>query len=366
MVNVPINALDRHAAPIHRALIEVAGTIVAGGHYVLGPQVNAFEEQFAAYCGVSDCVGVANGTEALELGLRALGVKRGSRVGLVANAAMYGATAVLACGAELVFIDIDPATYTLDPRALEAELRAGSIDVLIVTHLYGRLANMPPILALAERHGFAVFEDCAQAHGARDAQGRRAGSFGKAASFSFYPTKNLGAIGDGGAVVTSDPATADTVRKLRQYGWTAKYQNELQGGRNSRLDELQAAFLRVMLPHLDDWNAARRKIANRYSLGIRNKRIQVPGPSDEDYVAHLYVVRADDRKGLQQHLAGAGIGSDVHYPVADYRQPLFGERFAAVRLPATDAACASVLTLPCFPELTTQEVDRVIDACNRW
>ena len=366
MTNVPVNALDRHVAPLRAALADAYNAVIGSGYYVLGPQVKAFEAEFAAYCGVPDCIGVANGTEALELGLRAIGVKHGSRVGLVANAAMYGTTAVLACGADPVFVDISPTTYTLDPRALESVLAAGPIDVLIVTHLYGRLADMPAIQALAERHGFAIFEDCAQAHGARDADGRRAGSFGKAASFSFYPTKNLGAIGDGGAVVTSDPVTADTVRKLRQYGWTAKYRNELPGGRNSRLDELQAAFLRVMLPHLDAWNTARRKVAKRYSTEIRNQRIQVPPPSGEDYVAHLYVVRADDRKGLQQHLADAGVGSDVHYPVADHHQPLFGGRFASVRLPATDAACASVLTLPCFQELTSQEVSKVIDACNRW
>jgi dTDP-4-amino-4,6-dideoxygalactose transaminase len=366
MSNISVNALDRHVGAIRNDLDGAFASVVNGGYFVLGPQVKAFEAEFAAYCGASTCVGVGNGTDALELGLRAIGVKRGSRVGLVANAAMYGTTAVLACGADPVFVDIDPITYTLDPKALEVVLAAGPIDVLIVTHLYGRLADMPAIQALAEQHGFAIFEDCAQAHGARDAIGRRAGSFGKVASFSFYPTKNLGAIGDGGAVVTNDAATADTVRKLRQYGWTAKYQNELQGGRNSRLDELQAAFLRVMLPHLDAWNAARRKIANRYSSEIRNKRIEVPTPSGDDYVAHLYVVRADDRQGLRQHLANAGIGSDAHYPVADYRQPLFGDRFASIRLPATDAACSSVLTLPCFPELTSQEVGRVIDACNRW
>lgn len=366
MSDISVNSLVRHSGPLRHELDAAARAVLQSGWYILGPNVEAFERCFASFCGVSCCIGVANGTEALELGLRAIGVKHGSRVGLAANAAMYGATAVLACDAEPVFVDINPATYTLDPKALEAALAVGPIDVVIVTHLYGRLADMPAIQALAERHGFAIFEDCAQAHGARDARGRRAGSFGKAASFSFYPTKNLGAIGDGGAVVTNDPETADTVRKLRQYGWTAKYRNELPGGRNSRLDELQAAFLRVMLPHLDAWNAARRKIANRYSTEIRNQRIQVPPPSGDDYVAHLYVARADDRKGLQQHLAAEGIGSDVHYPVADHHQPLFGDRFASIRLPATDAACASVLTLPCFPELTNEEVGRVIDACNRW
>jgi len=366
MIDVPINALDRHVAPLREALANAYNSVVGSGYYVLGPQVKAFEAEFAAFCGVSDCIGVANGTEALELGLRGIGIKRGDRVGLVANAAMYGTTAVLACGAEPVFVDIDPATCTLDPRALEQSLATRPIDALIVTHLYGRLADMPVIMALADKHGFVVFEDCAQAHGARDASGRRAGSFGKAASFSFYPTKNLGAIGDGGAVVTDDPAVAATVRKLRQYGWTAKYRNELQGGRNSRLDELQAAFLRVALPNVDRWNARRRVIANRYSREIHNPKIQVPVPSGEEYVAHLYVVNSSRRDDLRRHLAALSVGSDIHYPVADHRQPLFGDRFCATTLPVTEFACETVLTLPCFPELTDDEATQVISACNSF
>lgn len=366
MNSIPVNALDRHITPIAAELTRIARSVIDSGYYVLGPNVKAFEKEFAEYCGVSNCISVANGTEALELGLRSIGIAQSKRVALVANAAMYGTTAVLACGAEPVFIDIDPVTFTIDPKSLEAELALGPVDAVIATHLYGRLADMEAIMALANKYSFAVFEDCAQAHGARDAHGRRAGSFGKAASFSFYPTKNLGAIGDGGAVVTNDPQVADTLRKLRQYGWTAKYRNELSGGRNSRLDEMQAAFLRIMLPLLDGWNARRREIASRYSREIRNKRIKVPAVNGEEYVSHLYVVRASDRAGLQHHLANVGIGSDVHYPVGDHRQPLFGDRFVATKLPATEAACASVLTLPCFPELTDHEVATVIEACNQW
>lgn len=366
MQAIPVNSLSRHIEPLAEELIRASATVIASGYYVLGAGVKAFEKEFAAYCGVADCVGVANGTEALELGLRSIGVTYGKRVAVVANAAMYGTTAVLACGAEPVFVDVDPATHTLSTASLEAEIAAGPIDAVIVTHLYGRLADIDAILALADRHGIDVFEDCAQAHGARDGSGRRAGSFGKAASFSFYPTKNLGAIGDGGAVTTSDPQVADTVRKLRQYGWTAKYRNELPGGRNSRLDELQAAFLRIMLPHLDGWNAHRRKIANRYSQEIRNDRIRVPAVGGEEYVAHLYVIQTSDRAALQHHLASANIDSDVHYPLGDHHQPLFGNRYAAASLPATEAACESVLTLPCFPELTDDEATRVIQACNSF
>lgn len=366
MIKIPVNSLVRHIPPFYESLVEAGASVIAGGYYVLGPQVKAFEAEFASYCGVSGCVGVANGTEALELGLRSIGVNRGKRVGLVANAAMYGTTAVLACGAEPVFVDVDPVTHTLDPDALGRALAVGNIDALIVTHLYGRLADMQAILALADKHGFPVFEDCAQAHGARDSSGRCAGSFGKAASFSFYPTKNLGAIGDGGAVVTDDPAIADTVRKLRQYGWATKYRNELPGGRNSRLDELQAAFLRVALPNLDRWNARRRAIANRYSREIFNPKIQVPAPGREEYVAHLYVVRTSQRDDLRHHLDAWGVGSDIHYPVADHRQSLFGDRFSATVLPATESACETVLTLPCFPELTDDEATQVISACNSF
>ncbi|EIL98458.1 aminotransferase [Rhodanobacter thiooxydans LCS2] len=346
--------------------MRASAAVIASGYYVLGPNVKAFEKEFAEYCGVSDCVGVANGTEALELGLRSIGITQGNRVAVVANAAMYGTTAVLACGADPVFVDIDPAAHTMDPASLEAVLASGSIDATIVTHLYGRLADMDAIMALARKHGFAVFEDCAQAHGAHDAFGRRAGSFGKAAGFSFYPTKNLGAIGDGGAIVTNDPQVAGTLRKLRQYGWAAKYCNELPGGRNSRLDELQAAFLRIMLPQLDGWNARRREIANRYSREIRNERIRVPAISGAEYVGHLYVVQATDRAELQRHLAAADIGSDIHYPVGDHHQPFFGNRYVTTQLPVTEAACQSVLTLPCFPELSDDEATRVIQACNSF
>lgn len=367
MINsIPVNALDRHIAPIAQELEKAAAHVIASGYYVLGPNVKAFEKEFARWCGTTDCVSVANGTEALELGLRSLGVGPDSVVAVVANAAMYGTTAVLACGAEPVFVDIDPVSATMDPAALKAVLAERRIDVVILTHLYGRLADMDAFMALSQRHGFAIFEDCAQAHGARDLEGRKAGSFGRAASFSFYPTKNLGALGDGGAVVTSDTAAAETLHKLRQYGWTSKYCNELPGGRNSRLDEMQAAFLRIMLPLLDGWNDRRRQIANRYSREIHHSGIEAPAPGGEEYVAHLYVVHTDDRQGLQSHLAGRNIASEVHYPVPDYRQPLFGARFSALSLSSTESSCRRVVTLPCFPELTDDEVTRVIEACNQW
>lgn len=360
---IPVNSLSRHIEPLKDALAAAAVEIVGSGYYVLGPHVRAFETAFASYCGVDHCISVANGTDALELSLRALGVAAQDRVAVVANAAMYGTSAVLACGAEPVFIDIVDGTATMDPALLEAALVAGGIKAVIVTHLYGQLADVEAISALCQAHGVGLLEDCAQAHGARNGNGL-AGSFGDIASFSFYPTKNLGALGDGGAVVTRRADLAERVRMLRQYGWTQKYTNGVAGGRNSRLDEIQASMLALMLPHLDRWNQRRREVAERYAAGIRNPKIRTNPSAGEGYVAHLYVIRTDDRAALQQHLADCGVQTDVHYPIADHRQPCHQGSFSKVVLPQTERDCTTVLTLPCFPELTDSEIDRVIDACN--
>lgn len=362
---IPVNSLVRHIAPLAGRLNEAARRVVDSGYFVLGPHLKRFEEAFAAYCGTAHCIGVANGTDALELSLRALGVEPGDRVAVAANAAMYGTTAALACDAVPVFVDIDPDTHLISPPALAKLLEAGPVKAVIVTHLYGRLADMSALLPLCRQHGIRIVEDCAQAHGAEDAHGTRAGAFGDIASFSFYPTKNLGALGDGGAIVTDDDALAQRSRQLRQYGWSAKYTNELAGGRNSRLDELQAAFLLEMLPELDRWNARRREIANRYSRAIRTPALRVPAEAGREYVAHLYVVQSDDREAARARLESAGIQTDVHYPTPDYRQPCLRGRVDATPLPATEAASRKVLTLPCFPELTDDEVGAVIDACNQ-
>ncbi|MBW8367082.1 MAG: DegT/DnrJ/EryC1/StrS aminotransferase family protein, partial [Arenimonas sp.] len=214
--------------------------------------------------------------------------------------------------------------------------------------------------------GGAVLEDCAQSHGATDATGRRAGAFGDIASFSFYPTKNLGALGDGGAVVTARDDLAQRVRQLRQYGWSDKYTNTLSGGRNSRLDEMQARMLSLLLPSLDGWNQRRREIANRYSNEIRSAAIDVTPAAGDEFVGHLYVVRTDRRDDLRAHLKQAGVQTDVHYPRPDHRQPMHAGRFDAISLPETERDADRVLTLPCFPELADAEVDRVVQACNRF
>jgi aminotransferase EvaB len=240
------------------------------------------------------------------------------------------------------------------------------VKAVVVTHLYG--LAVPEIALIADhcaRKGVALLEDCAQAHGAQ-IDGKRVGTFGDAASFSFYPTKNLGALGDGGAVVTSNPRLAEKVRSLRQYGWTAKYRVEVPGARNSRLDEIQAAVLSAFLPHLDGANRRRREIAARYSTLIRHPNIVVPEERGADYVAHLYVVRSERRDALREYLRELEIASDIHYPIPDYRQPVFGEHFADIHLEATECLANEILTLPCYPEMSDEEVDRVIAVVNGW
>ncbi len=364
---VPLNDLMRRTASFRNDLLAISSAFFESGRYVLGGGVEDFERQFAAYCGVPHCIGVGNGTDALEIALKSIGVEAGDKVALCANAAMYGTTAVLACGAIPVFVDTLATTATMCPEQLkENALASGPIKAILVTHLYGRLADIDAICEFAKENGIAVVEDCAQAHGAATPDGRRAGSFGDVASFSFYPTKNLGAYGDGGAVVSRNPDIAEKALRLRQYGWATKYRNVMLGGRNSRLDELQARFLLVMLPFLDEWNQKRRCIAARYSEEIKHPEITVPDAAGEDNVAHLCVVRSERRDALREHLTAHGIQTDIHYPIPDHRQPCHLGRFDHLSLPTTERDASIVLTLPCFPELTDIEINQVIQACNAF
>ncbi|HYR06012.1 MAG TPA: DegT/DnrJ/EryC1/StrS family aminotransferase [Gallionella sp.] len=360
-----INDLNRHTQPIQAALSTAIGRVLHSGWFVLGPEVRAFEEEFADYCGTSHCVSLANGTDALELALRALGIGHGKTVLTVANAGMYGTAAILATGAMPVYADILPDTLLMDVADLQHMLNRQQVDAVIVTHLYGLLADIPEIVRMVHAHKIPVIEDCAQAHGAM-LHGQKAGSFGDIGCFSFYPTKNLGALGDGGAIVTSHADLAEKVHRLRQYGWSSKYHANLAGGRNSRLDEMQAAVLRVMLPLLDQWNRRRREIAARYTEGITNPAVITPAIHEEEYVAHLYVIRTTRRDSLKQHLAEAGIPSDIHYPVPDYMQASCRHLFEDIDKPVTSQAGAEVLTLPCFPEMSDGEIDMVIDHINSW
>ena len=334
--------------------------VADSGWYVLGPGVRDFEAAFARYVGVDHAIGVANGTDAIALALRALGVGAGQRVLTVANAGCPGSAAIAQVGAEVDWVDVDEQSLTMAPGALATALAAGPAAAVIATHLYGQMADLPAIAALCQQAGVPLIEDCAQAHGAA-LQGRRAGSWGALGCFSFYPTKNLGALGDGGAVVTPDAALAERLRALRQYGWARKYEVTLAGCVNSRLDELQAAVLLAKLPHLHAANARRRAIAARYSAALADLPLACPPAPGPEHVMHLYVVRTPRRAALQAHLAACGIASDVHYPIADHRQPIWAGR-SVPPLPVTEAACAQVLSLPCYPGLTDAQADAVIEA----
>jgi dTDP-4-amino-4,6-dideoxygalactose transaminase len=358
-----INDIHRHHEPLQGELVEAAAQVLAAGWYVLGPCVEAFERAFARACGTAHAVGVASGTDALVLALIALDIGPGDEVITAANAGMYSTAAIVAVGATPVFSDVSLQSMSLDPNALDPCISA-RCKAIIVTHLYGRLADMDAILPIAQARGLPVIEDSAQAHGAARG-GRVAGSLGTLGCFSFYPTKNLGACGDGGAVTTSNADLAARVRRLRQYGWAEKYKAVDARGRNSRLDELQAAFLLRMLPHLSRWNARRVAIAEHYSASIRHPLIEVP-EIDGSHVAHLYVVQTDQRDAFRRHLDGRGVGTDVHYPIPDHRQPALAERFRGVCLPRTELLCDRVVTLPCFPEMTDEEVEQVITACTSW
>jgi len=352
---VPFNDLKRRPSPLRSA-----ARVWDRGFYIHGPELEGFETDFAAYCGAAHAVGVASGTDALELALRAAGVRPGDEVATVANAGLYATTAIRAVGALPLYVDVDPVHALMSPASLAGALGSAT-RAIIITHLYGRLAPLDEILAVASAYGIAVIEDCAQAHGA-ERDGRKAGAWGLAGCFSFYPTKNLGACGDAGAVVTSDPAFAARLRSLRQYGWTAKYASSTPGGRNSRLDEIQAAILRDRLPLLDADNARRRQIARRYTAALSGL-LDVPPEGGSDWVAHLYVVRTPHRDAVRARLASRGIGVDVHYPIPDHLQ--LSERTLPSRstgLEWTERLSREVLSLPCFPEMEETEIDAVIAA----
>lgn len=332
--------------------------------YVLGEEVKRFEHEFSEYVGVAECVSLANGTDALELALRSVGAAAGDKVVSVANAGFYGSTAIHSIGAIPLYVDVDAVSLTMASSALYQALQHKP-KAIIITHLYGQMGNLEELVHLARGAGVAVIEDCAQSHGAA-LDGKRAGSFGDIGCFSFYPTKNLGALGDGGAIVSNDPVIANKVRTLRQYGWSTKYHVDSACGRNSRLDEMQAAILRDKLPFLDGWNAERRQIATRYNKALAGLPLTLPHSIGEDYVAHLYVIRVETRDAFRQHMMAKGVATDIHYPVPDHRQRAYPHAATIGELINTETACDTVVTLPCFPGLTDSEVAVVIEAVQSF
>lgn len=335
--------------------------VLSSGWYILGPEVEAFEAEWADYCGAQHAVGLANGLDALILALRALDIGPGDEVIVPSNTYIATWLAVSAVGARPVAVEPDPATHNIDPARIAAAITPRTKAVLPV-HLYGQPADMDPILAVAKRHGLAVIEDAAQAHGARY-RGRRIGGHGDIVCWSFYPGKNLGAMGDGGAITTNSADLAEKVRLLRNYGSREKYVNEVQGG-NSRLDPLQAAVLRVKLGHLDAWTDRRRAIAKVYSAGLIGSGLVLPHVPDwADPVWHLYVVRASNRNKVQKRLTDAGIGTLIHYPIAPHMQNAYanlGIPFDA--LPVARKFAAEVLSLPIGPHLAIQDAMTVFNA----
>ncbi len=360
-MRVPLNDLSRGIVNINLPLQACIARVVKKGWFLMGAELKSFEAAFAEYLGVEDFVGLANGTDALEIALRCANVGGSDKVIVAPNAGMYGSISVLNCGAEPVFADVDPVTLCISPACVESLMTKGEYKAVIVTHLYGQMADVENICKIAHKNGMVVIEDCAQSHGARR-QGGMAGTIGDITTFSFYPTKNLGALGDGGGLTSRNPATIGKARALRQYGWKArKYHVDMPNGQNSRLDEIQAACLVVKLPDLDQKNAKRRSIWLRYQQAL-NGRLPLIGRYDESFVAHLCVIRSNERDGLQSRLNKLGIDTDIHYPVLDYHQAVFGSRFSDIFLPAAEAACQEILTLPCFPEMTEAEVEYVAEA----
>ena len=358
--NIPLGDLRREYAGIRSEIDTAVDRVLQRGWFILGEEGEAFEAEWADYCGVAHAVGVGNGTDAIQLALRAAGIGPGDEVVMPALTATFTALAVSMAGATPVFADVDPDCYTLDPAAFEAAITPRTAAVIPV-HLYGCPADMELIVQIARRHHLLVLEDAAQAHGACYQQ-ERVGGFGDVAAFSFYPTKNLGAYGDAGALVTDDDALAEKARMLRHGGQRRTYEHELLGT-NSRLDEIQAAILRVKLQHLDGWSRRRRSLAARYNAGLRDTGgLALPiTPQYAEHVFHLYVVRTPLRNALRDYLAGTGVGTGVHYPKAVHLQQAYANlEYKEGSCPHAEAAASEVLSLPIFPQLSIHEVEQII------
>ncbi|MFY2763014.1 DegT/DnrJ/EryC1/StrS family aminotransferase [Arenimonas sp. MALMAid1274] len=357
---IPFLDLKAPHVELHDEVMEAIGRVVSSGWYVLGPEVDAFEADYAAYCEASHCVGMANGLDALHLALRAMGVGHGDEVIVPSNTYIATWLAVSQCGATPVAVEPVEATYNMDPGKIEAAITPRT-KVILPVHLYGQPADIDPILDIARRHGLRVLEDGAQSHGARY-KGRRIGSHGDAVAWSFYPGKNLGALGDAGAVTTDDSVLADRIRVLRNYGSRVKYVNEVQGY-NSRLDPIQAAVLRVKLKHLDSWNSRRETIAGNYLHGLKDSGLILPVvPSWAQPAWHLFVVRSARRDELQAQLTSAGIGTLIHYPIPPHLQKAYEtEGGAGVGHPIAERMAKEVISLPIGPHLSSAQTCRVID-----
>jgi dTDP-4-amino-4,6-dideoxygalactose transaminase len=359
--DVPFNDLARQTARYREELQDVITRVLDAGRYVMGEELDGFERAFASYCGTRFAVGVASGTDAITIALQAAGVGPDDEVITAANTCVPTIVGIEEAEARPVLVDCEENTYTLDPVLIEEALTPRT-RAIVPVHLYGQCADLDPILALAQRHGIAVIEDCAQAHGA-EYGGRRAGSFGIAGAFSFYPTKNLGALGDGGAVITNNPDVAERARLLRNYGERGRFEHVLRG-RNSRLDSLQAALLTAKLKYLDDWNGRRRELAGRYSSALDGSMVSVPLEAQRRrHAYHLYVIRVRQRDRFRKTLAGMGVETAIHYPTPVQRQPAYADLMPPDRSLATsERLAAEIVSLPLYPDLSDDEARRVASA----
>ena len=358
-MQIPFLDLNRMHNPIRTQLDEAYHRVMDSGWFIMGPELTAFEAEFAAYSNVKHCIGVGNGLDALHLLLRAYGIGPGDEVIVPSNTFIATWLAVSQCGATPVAVEPDVNTHNINPVLIAAAITINTKAIRPV-HLYGQPADMDPINQLAAEHGLVVIEDAAQAQGALY-KGRRVGSLGHAAGTSFYPGKNLGALGDGGAVLTNDDATADQVRRLRNYGSSIKYQHDL-AGYNTRLDELQAAFLREKLKVLDTWNAKRKVIASTYRDSLSSADCITPYvPDYADPVWHLYVIRSKRRDKLKAHLEQQGVASVIHYPTPPHKQICYSD-YASLSMPIAETLAAEVLSLPMSPDMSDAEIEKVSSA----
>ena len=369
MLNIPFLDLKTINAQYRDELVQAATGVIDSGWYIQGSQVDAFEQEFADYCGAKHCIGVANGLDALILILRVwkeLGkLKEGDEVIVPANTYIASILAITENRLTPVFVEPDSQTYNLNPLLIEQAITLKTKAILPV-HLYGQLVDMPAIMDIAKRHNLLVIEDSAQAHGA-SMNGKKAGNWGHASGFSSYPGKNLGALGDAGAITTNDDELAQTIRALGNYGSHKKYENLYQGT-NSRLDEMQAAVLRVKLRHLESEIARRRKVATAYIKGINNPTVVLPHQTNEAHVWHVFVIRCEQREALQAHLAAQGIQTLIHYPVPPHQQQAYknNQAWSNLSYPITESIHNEVLSLPISPVMTDEQVDKVVAACNRF
>ncbi|MGI2327671.1 DegT/DnrJ/EryC1/StrS family aminotransferase [Planococcus sp. YIM B11945] len=361
---IPFLDLKQINAQYESELKQAAARVIDSGWYILGKEVEAFEQEFAAYCGVDHCIGISNGLDALKLILKAYDFGAGDEIIVPSNTYIASILAISEVGATPVLVEPDITTYNLDPKLVERAI-TNKTKAILAVHLYGRAADMKALGEIAKRHGLKLIEDAAQAQGVHY-KGHKTGNLGDAAGFSFYPGKNLGALGDAGAVTTNDPVLAAKIRALRNYGSTVKYEN-LEKGFNHRLDEMQAALLRVKLPHLDSENARRQEIAAQYAAEIRNPAIELPAMPDDfqESVWHVFVVRTENRKQLQEYLLKNGVQTMVHYPIPPHKQQAYSE-WNGQSFPVSEKIHAEVLSLPISPVQSKEDTAYIIETINQY